>query len=177
MIEYLKLLVELINHLAWPIVVAGLLVYFRYDIFLLLKRINKVKFGKLELGIGDVVKEVEIEAIDMGMTVFYPVNSLASFDVEMMKVSPAWVLLKSLRSIEDILIAQNKKREGQPIAVIVEDLARSNIIDYDLAELILKMFSIRNDIESSKKAKITEHEAIIWLSVTKSVKARLQQRL
>ncbi len=177
MVEYLKLFVELIDHLAWPAVVVGSIIYLRQDIFKLLNKIRKAKFRDLEIDLVEAIKDVKNNAIELGITVAYPRSIYNHSDLQMIKAAPAWAFLQSWKAIEDILRGGSGGQDKRPVSMIIKDLEQSKTIEPNLAKLILKMFKLRNEIVHVLDVEITEAEAMEWLAVSKSVQDRLKQRL
>ncbi|EGR0930950.1 hypothetical protein EIC00_24735 [Vibrio parahaemolyticus] len=177
MIEYLKLVVDLVGHLAWPIVVAGALLYFKKDVAKLLQRVKKAKYGDIEIDLVEAIDEVKGDAIELGITIAYPSSSFSASDLELVQTAPEWAFLQSWQNIENILITKGADGKRQPITKIVRQLQSSEKIDSGLADLILKMYRLRNEIVHVSGIDLTKAEAMEWLGVSKSVSDRLVQKL
>ncbi|WP_195848193.1 hypothetical protein, partial [Providencia sp. wls1948] len=140
-------------------------------------KIRKAKFRDFEVDLSEAIKDVTNNAIELGITVFYPRSTYNNNDLQMIKVAPAWAFLQSWKAIEDILRSGCAGQSKRSVSMIIKDLEQSHIIDPNLAKLILKMFKLRNEIVHVLDAEITEAEAMEWLAVSKSVQDRLKQRL
>ncbi|MGF1845625.1 hypothetical protein [Vibrio lentus] len=177
MVEYIKLFVELVGHLAWPLVVVGALYYFKQDLVNVLKRLKKAKYGDLELDLSDAINEVKNDAINAGITIMYSPDSFEASEMTLMSQAPEWMFMKSWQGIESLLFEQNTDGKRKPISRIVRDLEASQIIEPYLAELILKMYKLRNEIVHTDGLELTRGEIIEWLGISKSVADRLKQKL
>lgn len=177
MIEYLKLLVNLIGHLAWPALVASALWYFKKDVAKLLQRIKKAKYGDIEIDLAEAIDEVKNDAVELGITIAYPSSSYSASDLQLVQTTPEWAFLQSWQTIENILITKGSDGKRQPIAKVVKQLQNIDKIDNGLAELILKMYRLRNEIVHHSGVNLTKTEAMEWLGVSKSIADRLKQRL
>ncbi len=60
---------------------------------------------------------------------------------------------------------------------LVQQLQSSYKIDSGLANLILKMYRLRNEIVHVSGIDLTKTEAMEWLGVSKSISDRLNQKL
>ena len=177
MIEYYKLVVDLVGHLAWPSVAVGSLLYFKDDLVKLLKRIKRAKYGDLEIDLVEALDEVKHDAMELGITILYPSSAFSVGDLEMMKNAPECAFVQSWQNIEHILITRGSNGKRVPITKIVQHLQRIDKIDSGLADLILKMYRLRNEIVRVSDIEITKAETMEWLGVSKSVRERLEQRL
>ena len=177
MIEYLKLSVELIGHIAWPSVVCGLVYYFRKDLAKLLERIKKAKYGDFEIDLAEAIEDVKQDALELGITIAYPSTAFSESDIQMMQHAPEWAFLQSWQNIENLLVDKTSKDKRQPIIRVVKKLEDESTIDSGLAELILKIYRLRNEIVHTSEIKLTKTEAMEWLGVSKSVQDRLAQKL
>ncbi|WP_041408342.1 hypothetical protein [Shewanella baltica] len=106
MIEYLKLVVDLLGHLAWPAVFAGALLYFKKDVAKLLQRVKKAKYGDIEIDLVEAIDEVKSDAIELGITITYPSSSYSVSDLELVQTAPEWAFLQSWQNIENILMTK-----------------------------------------------------------------------
>ncbi|MFM5587823.1 hypothetical protein ACET65_12735 [Aeromonas rivipollensis] len=177
MIDYFKLVVDLVGHLVWPAVVVGALFYFKKDVSKLLQRVKKAKYGDMEIDLVEAMDEVKGDAIELGITIAYPSSVYSLSDLELVQMAPEWAFLQSWQNIENILITKGADGKRQPIYKLVKQLQNSDKIDSGLADLILKIYRLRNEIVHVSGIDLTKAEAMEWLGVSKSVSDRLNQKL
>lgn len=175
--EYFKLVVDLVGHLVWPGVVGGAFLYFKKDVAKLLQRVKKAKYGDIEIDLVEAINEVKGDAIELGITIAYPSSSYSASDLELVQIAPEWVFLQSWQNIENILITKGSDGKRQPIYKLVQQLQSSYKIDSGLANLILKIYRLRNEIVHVSGIDLTKTEAMEWLGVSKSISDRLNQKL
>lgn len=177
MSEELRIAVDLVEHLAWPVVIGGTLIYLRKDLVAILKRVKKAKIGEVEIDLAEEIEEVKNDALNMGITIAYPSSTFSKSDIEMIEHAPEWAFLQSWQKIENLLISRSIGNRRQPTVETINELANSNAIPSNLAELILKMYRLRNKIVHGGNVVLTKGEALEWLGVAKSVNDRLSQKL
>lgn len=177
MIEYIKILVELIGHIVWPLVLLIIAFYFKGEVPKFLKRVKKAKYGELELDLSEAIAEVKSTAIEAGITIAYPAKSFNENDMALFEQAPEWAFIKSWQNIENLLMTPQKGERKKPITRVIKELAESSVIDFDLSQLVLKMNRLRNDIVHSQNIDLTRGEALEWLGLSRSVHDRLKQKL
>lgn len=180
--EYLKILSEIIGHIAWPIAIFGIAILFKKEVGSLLKRVKKAKYKGMELDLENEFKEVKAEAADAGVTIMYPSSSFQPEVFSEMQLAPELVFIRTWQEIESILNNAFKERypvdkRFPPVSKIVSTLVEDNLINNDLASLIRNMYSLRNKIVHSSDFNMTRGELIEWQGLSKSIIDRLTNQL
>ena len=180
--EYLKILVQVIGHIAWPIVVLTIAIYFKKEVSALLRRVTRAKYKGVELDLENAFQEVKTEAIDAGITVAYPASSFSQENFDTLKQAPELVFIKSWQEIENLLTDAYKRKVDKgaktpPISLVIVALVEHSVLGSDMASIIGRMYEIRNNIVHSTDFEITRGELLEWLGLSRSITDRLTQQL
>lgn len=180
--EYLKLFVQAIGHLAWPIVVFLIAISFKNEIAQLLKRVKKAKYKGVELDLENDFQEMKKDAMDAGITMMYSPSTFQQENFEAFKQAPEWVFIKTWQEIDNLLNNAYKAKidkvgKTPPTSRVISALVDNAVINSEMASLIRKMNEIRNKIVHSSEFEITRGELLEWLGISRSITDRLSQQL
>ena len=76
MLEYLKLFVEIIGHIIWPLFLLIIFLTFKKELRSLVSRIKPAEIKDFKIELVDKIDEIKKEAINYGVTMFYPSETL-----------------------------------------------------------------------------------------------------
>lgn len=180
--EILKILEQIIGHLAWPVVALIIASRFQKEISALLGRVKRATYKGVELDLESAFKEVKNEAQDAGITIMYPASSFAKENFEAMNQAPEWIFIKSWQEMEQLLISAHERKIGKlvksrSISMIIKALIDHSILNSEMGMLVKKMFEIRNKIVHMPDAQLTRGELLEWLGLSRSITDRLSQQL
>ena len=180
--EYLKILEQLIGHLAWPIVALLIASSFKKEISALLGRVKRATYKGVELDLENAFQEVKSEAQDAGVTIMYPPSSFSQENFDAMNQAPEWIFIKSWQEIETLIVSAYERKIGdlgktRSISVIIKALVDHSILGQEMGLLVKKMYEIRNKIVHMPNAEITRGELLEWLGLSRSITDRLSQQL
>jgi len=86
--EFLKLLTEVIGHLAWPVAAVVVAFSFKSEISRFLERVKTAKYMGVELDLEKEFAELKAEATDAGVTIFYPQSSFDKATIDGLENAP-----------------------------------------------------------------------------------------
>ena len=180
--EYLKLLVQAIGHLAWPVAALLIALSFKNEISSLLKRVKGAKFKGVEIDLENAFQEVKTDALDAGITMRYPLESYQKDNIDALQEAPEWLFVKTWQEIENLLNTAYKEKidnKGRtpPIVSVITALVDNSVLGSELASLVRKMRDIRNTIIHSPSLEMTRGELIEWLGLSRSITDRLSREL
>lgn len=177
MLEYLKLLVDLVGHIAWPGLILLVVHQFKDELPALLKRIKKAKVGNTEFDFTEAVTEVKKLATQAGVSISGISGLFSNQDMMLFKEAPEWAFIKSWQEIESLLLRSNVGKPKASINRTIDELLSSSLIDREVGNLAVKMYRIRNEIVHAKNPEISRGEVLEWLGLSKSVHDRLEHQL
>lgn len=182
--EFLKLLTELIGHLAWPVATVVVALSFKSEISRFLQRVKNAKYMGVELDLEKEFAELKAEATDAGVTIFYPQSSFDKETIDGLENAPELALIRSWQEIENVVISYYgtvsglKEKEGRfNLSKALKYLRDSGTINAELEMLIQKLRQTRNMVVHSSDVSFSRAEAIDWLGISKSVLERLKQKI
>ncbi len=177
--EFLKIIAQIIGHIAWPVALILIAYGFKKEISLLLGRIKQARYKGVELDLETEFKEVKQEAYDAEITVLYPESSFSKEYFDAINEAPEWVFIKSWQEIEQLIIEAQEQipelsTKTKSISRTLSSLVEYSVITKELGILIKNMYEIRNKIVHSYNAEFTRGELIEWLGLARSLKDRLR---
>ena len=182
--EVLKLLTEIIGHLAWPTAAVLIALSFRSEISKFLQRVRNAKYMGVELDLEKEFAELKAEATDAGVTIMYPATSFDKPTIDSLESAPELALIRSWQEIENAIISHYGTVSG-----LKESQHRFNFnkalgylrsmgtINAEMEMLIQKLRQVRNMVVHSTDAALSRGEALDWLGISKSVLDRLNQKI
>lgn len=174
MIEYFKLLVEMIGHVIWPISIVAIFYLFKEEIKSLSKRIKSAEIKDIKFELEDRIDVIKKEAINYGMTMAYPSETLENQFNPTKELPKNFVIIETWKEIE-ILIANLDTREGNKnISDSINYLLKEQKIQKYLASMILNLRELRNIAVHKNEFTISEEDYQNWISISKSVIDRLK---
>ena len=103
MIEYLKLLVEIIGNIIWPVFFLIIFWAFRKELKSLVSRIKSAKIKNFEIELTDKIDDIKKDAINYGVTRFYLTETLEK-EFNFSKNEPIeWQIIKSWKNIANLI--------------------------------------------------------------------------
>lgn len=174
MIEYLKLLVEIIGHIIWPISFLIIFLIFKKDIKSLIKRLKSAQIKDFKIELTDKIEDIKKDAINYGVTMDYPHESLENEFNPTKQLPKSYVIIETWKEIE-ILIKELDSREGfNSISDSLNYLSKNKLIQKYLANMILDLKELRNIAVHKSELSISEEDYHSWISISKSVIDRLK---
>lgn len=175
MIEYLKLLVEIVGEIIWPVVVISIFFIFRKDIKSLISRLKSAEIKDFKIELGDEIDDITKAAISHGVTVAYSAEMLAN-EFNLSSTLPnSYVITETWKDIENLLIKLDDREGFNNITNSVSYLIKNKKIPAYLGSLILNLRKLRNIAAHEKELSISDEEFQNWISISKSVISRLKQ--
>ena len=180
--EYLKLVVQALGHIAWPIAIYLIASSFKSEISTLLKRVKKAKYKGVELDLESAIEEVKSKAENAGITMNYPLSMFPKETIDSLDSSPEWVFIRTWQEIENVLKNAYKVKVGNvgriPITMkVISELQKNGVIDSEMASLINQMREVRNQIVHTASFDVTRGELLEWVGLSRSITDRLTQQL
>lgn len=111
MLEYLKLLVEIIGHVIWPISFLIIFLIFKKDIKSLIKRLKSAEIKDFKIELADKIEDIKKDAINHGVTMAYSSESLENEFNPTKQLPKSHVIIETWKEIE-VLIKELDNREG-----------------------------------------------------------------
>jgi len=176
-IKYLELIEKLIGHIAWPIVFLIVFLYFKNEIKSIISRIKSAEIKDVKFELNDKVEEIKKEAINAGVTMFYPIDLIErEFDYKNEK-SRETQIIEAWKRIE-ISILKIDKRENKTNRFddSLNYLTKNKTIEKYLANLIIGLKELRNIAVHNENISISDEEFQNWISISKSVIDRLEPK-
>lgn len=176
MIEYLKLLVEIIGHIVWPVFFFILLWIFRKELKSLVSRIKSAEIKDFKIELTDKIDDIKKEAINYGVTMFYPPETIES-EFNPSKNEPIeWQVIESWKNIESLVNKLDERKDTKNITDSINHLVKTNKIEKYLANLVLDLRELRNIAAHKTEIEISNEEFQNWISISKSVIDRLKSK-
>jgi hypothetical protein len=177
MIEYLKLLVETIGHIIWPVFFLIIFWTFKKELKSLLSRLKSAEIKDFKIELTDKIDDIKKEAINYGVTMFYPSETIER-EFNPSKNEPfEWQIIESWKNIEDLIEKLDERQDSKNIMDSINYLAKANIIEKYLANLVLDLRELRNIAAHKTEMKISNEEFQNWMSISKSVIDRLKSKI
>ncbi|MCA3447436.1 MAG: hypothetical protein INF93_12075 [Rhodobacter sp.] len=175
---WLNFIDSLAGHLAWPILIAFLAFYFSSPVRTILNRTSRVKFGDAEFEFKRDAKEFVAEAVSIGITVFYPRAASNEYGNARDYVLNNWIEIEKM--LTDWLSAQELKpgsSRNPSIRHSIEALRKVGRINNELAALLLRLQSLRNELVHQSHVPLYGEDKQELLGAIKSIKSRLKSSL
>lgn len=178
MIEYFEVLEKIIGHIAWPAVVLVVFYSFRKEIKSVVSRIKSAEIKDVKFELEDKIDEMRKEALDAGVTMFYPIATLQrEFNAGSEKTREAQIL-DSWKRIENILIRLDERgSKSNNTADTLSYLVKAGKIEKYLANIIMDLRELRDIVVHKENVVIAEDEYQNWMSISKSVTDRLSSKI
>jgi len=177
MIEYLKLLVETIGHIIWPVFFLIIFWTFKKELKSLLSRLKSAEIKDFKIELTDKIDDIKKEAINYGVTMFYPSETIER-EFNPSKNEPIeWQIIESWKNIEDLIEKLDERQDSKNIMDSINYLVKANIIEKYLANLVLDLRELRNIAAHKTEMKISNEEFQNWMSISKSVIDRLKSKI
>jgi len=176
MIEYLKLLVETIGYIIWPVFLFIIFLTFRKELKSLVSRIKSAEIKDFKIELADKIDDIKKEAINYGVTMFYPSETIEK-EFNPSKNEPIeWQIIKSWKNIENLVDKLDERGEAKNITDSINFLVKSGKIEKYLANLVLDLRELRNIAAHKTEINISNEELQNWISISKSVIDRLKAK-
>lgn len=174
MIEYLKLFVETIGHIIWPVFFLIILLIFRKELKSLVSRIKSAEIKDFKIELTDKIDDIKKEAINYGVTMFYP-PEIIEMEFNPSKNEPIeWQIIESWKNIENLVYKLDERKDTKNITDSINHLVKTNKIEIYLANFVLDLRELRNIAAHKKEIEIPNEEFLNWISISKSVIDRLK---
>ena len=148
MIEYLKLLVEIIGHIIWPISFLVVFLIFKKDIKSLIKRLKSAEIKDFKIELEDKIEGIKKVAINNGVTMAYPRESLEKEFNPTKQLPKSYVIIETWKEIENLIQIFNYDMESDEL---------------EKTKAIIKLFSPLQRNSLKKNGKIVEMNSKINL--------------
>lgn len=177
-IKYLEIIEKLIGHIAWPIVFLIVFLYFKSELKSIIKRIKSAEIKDIKFELNDKVEGIKKEAINAGVTMYYPKDLLErEFDNNNEK-SKETQIIDAWKRIENSILKIDKRVEkANKFDDSLNYLVKNKSIEKYLANLIFGLKELRNLAVHSENVNITDEEFQNWISISKSVIDRLAPKI
>jgi hypothetical protein len=178
MVEYLEVIEKIIGHIAWPAVVLIVFYSFRKEIKSVVSRIKSAEIKDVKFELEDKIDEMRKEALDAGVTMFYPIETLQrEFNAASEKTKEAQIL-ESWGRIENILSRLDDRGQKSSGTVdVLSYLVKAGKIEKYLANIIMNLSELRDIVVRKDNVTIAEDEYQNWMSISKSVIDRLSNKI
>jgi hypothetical protein len=150
---------------------------FKGELPSLLKRMKKAKVGNVEFDFSEAITDFKNLAFQAGVSISGVSDVFSNKDITMFQEAPEWAFIKSWQNVEDLLIKSNYGRPKTSITRTIDELLKSSSINDDIANLLLKMYRLRNDIVHAKNPEVSRGEILEWLGLSRSIHDRLELQL
>lgn len=177
MMEYLKLLVETIGHIIWPLFFLIIFLTFRKELKSLVGRIKSAEIKGFKIELTDKIDDIKKEAINYGVTMFYP-PEIIQREFNPSKNKPnEWQIIEAWKNIENLVNKLDGRKDTKNISDSINHLIKTEKIEKYLAKLILDLRELRNIAAHKTEIKMTNEEFQNWISISKSVIDRLKSKI
>jgi uncharacterized protein YutE (UPF0331/DUF86 family) len=174
MIEYLKLLVEIIGHIIWPVSLLVLFLIFKKDIKSLIKRLKSAEIKDFKIVLEDKIEDIKKVAINNGVTMAYPREDLEKEFNPTNQLPESYVIIETWKEIEKLLKELDNRDGFRNPTDSINYLIKNNLIQKYLAKIILDLRELRNIAVHKSELSISDEDYQNWLSISKSVIERLK---
>lgn len=177
-IKYLELFEKLIGHVAWPIVFLIVFLYFKKEIKSILSRIKSAEIKDVKFELNDKVEEIKKEAINAGVTMFYPIDLIErEFDNKNEKSRETQIIEAWKRIEVSILKIDKRVEKSNKFDDSLNYLIKNQIVEKYLANLIIGLKELRNIAVHNENINVSDEEFQNWISISKSVIDRLEPKI
>ena len=180
--EYLKIISDIIGHIAWPIIFLLVVRELKGELRNLLRRVKNAKYKGVEINLSRELEETKTAVQVAGIDIYSAVGSLPIAEVKEASESPEWALIKSSREIGKLIEDLYKKYNGVLSdpggeAEALQSLVKDGHLKSEMRMAIVKLKSVRNKIVHSKNVSATKGEALEWLDLSNKVIGKLKSQL
>lgn len=155
--DFLTFLSSVVNSLAWPVLLAGILYYGRNDIFKLIRTIKSIKYDKFEM----MFEEKAAEAAGEAENISGSEKDNSERYKDFVFLSPYETVMKSYMKLEEALFNAVKRKadDGTIVlsslgnvtrlkamngSILMHQLNKAGLVDVDLVSLHENLRSLRN---------------------------------
>jgi len=174
MVEYLKLLVEIIGHIIWPISFLVVFLIFKKDIKSLIKRLKSAEIKDFKIELEDKIEDIKKVAINNGVTMAYPRETLENEFNPTKQLPKSYVIIETWKEIETLIKELDKRESFNSISDSLNYLSKTQLMQKYLANMILDLRELRNIAVHKSELSISEEDYQNWISISKSVIERLK---
>lgn len=174
MIEYLKLLVEVIGHIIWPLSFLVIFLIFKKEIKSLIKRLKSAEIKDFKIELEDKIDDIKKEAINYGVTMAYPPETLENEFNPTKQLPKSYVIIETWKEIEILIRELDDRKKYNNISDSINYLSKNQKIQKYLANMILDLRELRNIAVHKSELMISEEDYQNWISISKSVIDRLK---
>lgn len=195
MIEYLKIIVEVIGHIIWPLSILIIFLLFRKEVKSLIKRLRSAKIKdfqieldkrieekveeKVEKKVEDIkfeekIDDIRKDAIDYGVTMIYPSETIEKEFNPMKELTKTYVIIETWKEIESLIQKLDDRENNYNISDSINYLVKNQKIQKYLAKMILALRELRNIAAHKSESSIDKEDYQNWVSISKSVIDRLK---
>ncbi|AEL25955.1 DUF4145 domain-containing protein [Cyclobacterium marinum] len=174
MIEYLKLIVEVIGHIIWPLSFVIIFLIFRKEIKSLIKRLKSAEIKDFKIELEDKIEDIKKDAINYGVTMAYPREALENEFNPTKQLPKSYVIIETWNEIELLIRKLDDREKYNNISDSINYLSKNHKIQKYLASMILDLRELRNIAVHKSELSITEEDYQNWISISKSVIDRLK---
>ena len=172
-IQYFEIIERLIGHLAWPIVVLIIFLYFKSDLIKIIRRIKSAEIKDFKFELEEKLEDVKKEAINNSVTMFYPIDAInRQFNPTDDKTKETQIL-DAWKKIEHRLFELDERNNAKNVNDTLNYLVKTKKIQKYLAKMILDLRELRNIVVHNQNPYISEEDFQNWMSISKSVIDRL----
>ncbi|NVK09479.1 MAG: DUF4145 domain-containing protein [Tenacibaculum sp.] len=174
MVEYLKLLVEIIGHIIWPICLLVIFLIFKKDIKSLIKRLKSAEIKDFKIELENKIEDIKKVAINNGVTMAYSRETLENEFNPTKQLPKSYVIIETWKEIELLIRKLDDREKMGSFSDSLNYLSKNNLIQKYLANMILDLRELRNIAVHKSELSITEEDFENWISISKSVIDRLK---
>lgn len=174
MIEYLKLIVEVIGHIIWPLSFVIVFLIFRKEIKSLIKRLKSAEIKDFKIELEDKIEDIKKDAINHGVTMAYPHETLENEFNPTKQLPKSYVIIETWKVIELLIKQLDDREKYNNISDSINYLSKNQKIQKYLANMILDLRELRNIAVHNSELSISEEDYQNWISISKSVIDRLK---
>lgn len=176
-IKYFEIIERIIGHIAWPIVVLLIFLYFKKELLDIIRRIKTAEFKDFRVELVDKLGDVRSTAIHNSVTMYYPIDIInREFNPELNKTKESQIL-DAWKEIEHLIFELDENTESRNIIKSLNTLKKEKKIQTYLVEIIFDLRELRNIVVHQHNPVINEDDFQNWISISKSVIDRLKKQL
>lgn len=178
MIKYFEILEKIIGDIAWPLIVLIIFYYFRKEVKTLFRRIKSAEIKNVKFELEDKIDNIRETAIDNNVTMYYPLETLQMEFNKTKDKSIELQIIDSWKRIEAIISAlDDRGTHKKNISDSINYLSKTNKIEKYLAKMIINLKELRNITVHNENVQVNDDEYQYWISISKSVIDRLNNKL
>jgi hypothetical protein len=172
--DWLTFISSMVDHLAWPVVVVGLLWFLFRNLDYIAQKLESIKFKDVEFNFRKDVQELKDKAESLNVTVFYPAERLQPLAAR--SRNDRDTVIETGDAIRSLLFewadAQPGFSETSPTAIL-EKMRQEHIINDDLFHLARRVLNIRNKAVHAPTVALSAEDLAEFMGVSKSVQDRI----